>query len=125
MFFAFSPFAISRACVAVRKLRVILSWQVAQLSDPTNSAPGMLGGARIVRFVVLQESRMTASAAVPPIAHNSFSRLPWVHRVSLERHTNGEYGQKRQDLDYAFFRKKSVPISRQNPQFSDVFVRLE
>jgi hypothetical protein len=106
MFFAFSPFAISRACVAVRKLRVILSWQVAQLSDPTNSAPGMLGGARIVRSVVLQESRMTASAAVPPIAHNSFSRLPWVHRVSLERHTNGEYGQKDKTLATHFFGKK-------------------
>jgi hypothetical protein len=94
MFLAFSPFAISRACVAVRKLRVILSWQVAQLSNPTNSAPGILGGARIVWFLVLQESRITASAAVPPTPHRIFSRLPWIHRVSLECHTNTECCQE-------------------------------
>jgi hypothetical protein len=38
----------------------------------------MLGGARIARFVsnVLQESRITASAAIPPTPQKSFSRLP-------------------------------------------------
>ena len=90
IFFAFSPFACNRACVAVRKLRVISLWHVSQLSEPTNSAPGMLGGARMVWFVVLQESRITASAAIPPTPHKIFSRLPWVHRDSLECHTNTE-----------------------------------
>ena len=64
----------------------------------------MLGGARIVRLVVLQESRITASATAPPAPHNKLSRLPWIHRVSLEGHTNGEYAQKNQNADYAFFR---------------------
>ncbi len=112
MFFAFSPFAISRACVAVRKLRVILSWQVAQLSDPTNSAPGMLGGARIVRFVVLQESRITASAAVPPTPHKIFSRLPWIHRVGLEYHTNTKCCQKLGNSTTHFYGKYSADFGR-------------
>src|SRR6516164_6613417 len=103
MFFAFSPFAINRACVAVRKSRTISSWQVLHSSVPTNSAPGMLGGARIVRFVVLQESKMTASATVPPVPHRIFSRLPWIHRVSLECHTNGEYAQKQKCVTTHFF----------------------
>ena len=63
----------------------------------------MLGGARIVRFVVLQESKITASATAPPAPQNKLSRLPWIHRVSLERHTNGEYAQKQKNDDYAFF----------------------
>src|SRR5215469_1806551 len=105
MFFAFSPFAIRRACVAVRKSRTISSWQVAHCSMPTNSAPGMLGGARIVLLVVLQESRITASAAVPPAPHKIFSRLPCVHRVSLEYHTNGEYCQKDKIVTTHFFGK--------------------
>jgi len=73
-----SPGAFKRAWIDVRKFLVIGSWQASQASEPTNAAPGMLGGARIARFDsnVLQESRMTVSAAVPPIAHNSFSRLP-------------------------------------------------
>jgi len=54
----------------------------------------MLVGARIVLFVVLQESRITASAAVPPTPQSSFSRLPWIHRVSLECHTKTECRQK-------------------------------
>jgi hypothetical protein len=72
-------------------------------SEPTNSAPGILGGARIVWFVVLQESRITASAAVPPTPHSSFSRLPWIHRVSLECHTDGEYCQKHKTVTTHFF----------------------
>ncbi len=43
-------FVCSRAWVAVRKSRTICSWQVAHSSEPTNSAPGILGGARIVRL---------------------------------------------------------------------------
>ncbi len=74
----------------------------------------------MVRFVVLQESRITASATVPPTPHKIFSRLPWVHRVSLERHTNGEYGQKDKTLTTHFFGKNGGTSSRQNPQFSDV-----
>ena len=56
--------------------------------------PGMLGGAMIVRVVVLQESRTMVSAAAPPTAQNSFSRLPGTHRVILECHTVTEYCQK-------------------------------
>jgi len=102
-FFAFSPCAFSRACVAVRKSRTIASWQVPHSSEPTNCAPGMLGGARIVRLVVLQESRMTASATAPPAPHNKLSRLPRIHRVSPECHTSCEYAQKQKDLTTHFF----------------------
>src|SRR4029077_13597811 len=98
MFLAFSPFACSRAWVAVRKSRTICSWQVAHSSEPTNSAPGMLGGARIVRLVVPQESRMTASATAPPAPHNRRSRLPNTHRLSLECPTDGEYAQKQKEF---------------------------
>src|SRR5215212_309423 len=103
MFFAFSPCAFSRACVAVRKSRTICSWQVAHSSEPTNSAPGILGGARIVRLVVLQERRITASATAPPAPHNRLSRLPRTHRVSLERHTDGEYAHKQKLMTTHFF----------------------
>jgi hypothetical protein len=67
----------------------------------------MLGGARIVRFAVLQESRTTASAAIPPTPHSSFSRLPWIHRVNLECHTDGEYCKKDKILTTHFFGKKA------------------
>ena len=103
MFFAFSPFACNRAWVAVRKSRTICSWQVAHSSEPTNSAPGMLGGARIVRLVVLQESKITASATAPPAPQNKLSRLTRIHRVSLERLTNGEYAQKQKLMTTHFF----------------------
>ena len=63
----------------------------------------MLGGARIVRLVVLQESKITASATAPPAPHNKLSRLPWIHRVSLEPHTNGEYAQKQKIITTHFF----------------------
>jgi len=63
----------------------------------------MLGGAIIVRFVVLQESKITASATAPPAPHNKLSRLPWTHRVSLEPHTNREYAQKRKIITTHFF----------------------
>src|SRR5204862_6389160 len=103
MFFAFSPCAFSRACVAVRKLRAIASWQVAHSSEPTNSAPGMLGGARIVRLVVLQDRRTTISATAPPALHQNVSRLPWTHRVIPERHTNREYAQRQKSFTTHFF----------------------
>src|SRR5215471_20452301 len=102
-FFAFSPCAFSRACVAVRKSRTMASWQVPHSSEPTNCAPGMLGGARIVRLVVLQESRTTASAKAPPAPHSRVSRLPRTHRVSLECHTSCEYAQKKKNLTTHFF----------------------
>src|SRR6266511_1193628 len=108
MFFAFSPFACSRAWVAVRKSRTISSWQVRHSSEPTNSAPGILGGARIVWVVVLQESSITASAAVPPTPQSSFSRLPWIHRVSLECHTKTECRQKLNVPTTHFYGKNSV-----------------
>ena len=97
-------FVCSRAWVAVRKSRTICSWQVAHSSDPTNSAPGMLGGARIVRLVVLQESKISASATAPPAPHKNVSRLPRIHRVNLEPHTNREYAQKQKTVTTHFFR---------------------
>jgi len=63
----------------------------------------MLGGARIVRLVVLQESRITVSATAPPALHKKVSRLPWIHRVSLEPHTNREYVQKQKTVTTHFF----------------------
>jgi hypothetical protein len=57
----------------------------------------------MVRLVVLQESRMTASATAPPAPHNTVSRLPRIHRVSLECHTNREYAQKEKILTTHFF----------------------
>src|ERR1700719_3323507 len=103
MFFAFSPFACSRACVAVLKSRTISSWQVLHSSEPTNSAPGMLGGARIVLLVVLHESRITVSATPPPTTHQSFSRLPWIHRVSLECSTTDAVLRQRPDVTTHFY----------------------
>jgi len=64
----------------------------------------MLGGATIVRLVVLQESKITASATAPPAPQNKLSRLPENHRVSLERHTNREYAQKQKIVTTHFFR---------------------
>jgi len=63
----------------------------------------MLGGARIVRVVVLQESKITASATAPPAPHKKLSRLPWIHRVILESHTDGEYAQKQKKFTTHFF----------------------
>jgi len=63
----------------------------------------MLGGARIVRLVVLQESRITASATAPPAPHKKVSRLPWTHRASLETRTNREYAQKQKIVTTHFF----------------------
>jgi hypothetical protein len=71
----------------------------------------MLGGARIVRLVVLQESKITASATAPPAPHNKLSRLPWIHRVSLERHTNGEYAQKQKLMTTHFFGLSPIRLS--------------
>jgi hypothetical protein len=62
----------------------------------------MLGGATIVRLVVLQESRMTASATAPPAPHNKLSRLPWNHRASLEPNTNREYAQNQKKITKHF-----------------------
>jgi hypothetical protein len=64
----------------------------------------MLGGARIVRLVVPQESNITASATAPPAPHNKLSRLAWIHRVSLEPHTDSEYAQKQKTITTHFFR---------------------
>ena len=63
----------------------------------------------MVRFVsnVLQESRITVSAAVPPSAHNSFSRLPWSHRVCLRCRT-AENCQNQKFLATHFFGKSEA-----------------
>jgi len=63
----------------------------------------MLGGATIVRLVVLQESKITASATAPPAPQKKLSRLPWIHRVSLEPHTNREYAHKNKKITNHFF----------------------
>jgi len=63
----------------------------------------MLGGARIVRLVVLQESKITVNATAPPALHKKVSRLPWTHRVTLEPHTNREYAQKQKKITTHFF----------------------
>ena len=56
-----------------------------------------------MRLVVLQESKITASATAPPAPQNKLSRLPWIHGVSLEPHTNGEYAQKQKIVTTHFF----------------------
>ena len=111
--------------MAVRKSRTICSWQVAHSSEPTNSAPGILGGARIVRLVVLQESKITASATAPPAPHNKLSRLPPIHRVSLERHTNSEYAQKTKMLTTHFFGKNEWLYFPPESSIQGRFVRFE
>src|ERR1041384_6409313 len=63
MLTALSPLAIKRECVAVLKPLVIFSWHWAQVSEPTNVAPGICGGATTVRVTVAQEITTTASAA--------------------------------------------------------------
>jgi hypothetical protein len=63
----------------------------------------MLGGARIVRVVVLQESKINASATAPPAPHNKLSRLPSTHRVTVEPRTNREYAQKQKKITKHFF----------------------
>ena len=77
----------------------------------------MLGGARIVRFVVLQESRITASAAVPPTPHRILSRLPWIHRVSLDCHTNTKCCQRIKNSTTHFYGKNS-DVSRRRGLFT-------
>ena len=59
----------------------------------------------MVRFVSrsLHESRMTVSATPPPTAHQSFSHLPWTHRVNLECHTSPLLSEGAIN-GYAFFR---------------------
>jgi hypothetical protein len=70
----------------------------------------MAGGATIVLLVVLQESRMTVSAIVPATAHNNLSRLPWIHRISFEFHTNREYAQKPRKITKLFFGVSYMPV---------------
>jgi hypothetical protein len=62
----------------------------------------MPGGAKIVRLVVLQDKRITATATSPPALHNKLSRLPITHPANLERHTNGESAQKRDNYHHGF-----------------------
>src|SRR5947207_2774183 len=47
--------------------------------------------------------RIVASATAHPAAHNKLSRLQWIHRVSLERHTDGEYAHKQKLMTTHFF----------------------
>ena len=88
----------------------------------------MLGGARIVRFVVLQESKISASATAPPAPHKRVSRLTWTHRVNLETHTNREYAQNQKILTTHFFgffryRIRNLLITVDYRLFSPVFRR--
>jgi hypothetical protein len=54
---------------------------------------------------------MTASATAPAAPHNKASRLPWMHRVSLEYHTDGEYAQKQKNLTTHFFRSSFLLVT--------------
>ena len=73
----------------------------------------MLGGARIVRLVVLQESKITAIATAPPALHNKPSRLTCIDRVSLEAHTNRDYAQKKKIISTHFFRFSLLQVTIQ------------
>ena len=66
--------------------------------------PGCWAERELFDWSVLQESKITASATAPPAPQNKLSRLPWIHRVSLEPHTNGEYAQKQKIVTTHFFR---------------------
>src|SRR6266496_4862566 len=73
-FLALSPGAFSRVCVAVLKSRAMGSWHCEQVSEPTNSAPGMFGGAITVRLTVAQEMAATVAVTTPQTT-SSFRRL--------------------------------------------------
>src|SRR6266568_3156931 len=75
-FLALSPGAFNRMCVAVLKSRVMGSWHWEQVSEPTNCAPGMFGGAITVRLTVAQEMA-TAVAATTAETTTSLRRLPF------------------------------------------------
>src|SRR5438105_11313893 len=115
MFLALSPCAFIRAWVAVGKPFAMASWQVAHSSEPTNSAPGMLGGARIARVdsKLLQERRMTVNAAPPPTVHRSLSRLPVTHRVSLECRTTRTVAKTVRGC-LRIFTGKSLPLLKED-----------
>ena len=63
-FLALSPGAFSRVCVAVLKSFTICSWHCEQVSEPTNSAPGMFGGAITVRLTAAHEIADTVAVAI-------------------------------------------------------------
>src|SRR5262245_14273232 len=79
-FLALSPGAFSRVCVAVLNSRVMGSWHWEQVSEPTNSAPGMFGGAITVRLTVAQEMATTATAKTPETKRS----LRWLTILVLE-----------------------------------------
>jgi hypothetical protein len=66
----------------------------------------MLGGARIVRVVVLQESRMTVSPAMPPVHQRIFSRFSQNRWMSFENLTSPSSLSETVSADYAFLRRK-------------------
>ena len=66
----------------------------------------MLGGARIVRVVVLQESRMTVRAAIPPVHQRILSRFSQNQWMSFECLTAPASLSETVAADYAFLRRK-------------------
>src|ERR1051325_10714755 len=58
------------------------SWHCEQVSEPTNSAPGMLGGATTVRVTVAQETA-AATAVSTPVTTNNLRRLTFLFPESL------------------------------------------
>jgi hypothetical protein len=46
---------------------------------------------------------MTASATAPPTPHKTLSRLPRIHRLTLEGPTDGEYAQRQKKITKHFF----------------------
>ena len=49
------------------------------------------------------QGAMTSSATAPRHPINKLSRLPWIHRVSLECHTDCNYAQKQKLMTTHFF----------------------
>jgi hypothetical protein len=67
----------------------------------------MLGGARIVRVVVVvQESRMTVREAIPPVHQRILSRFSQNRSMSFECLTAPASLSETVSADYAFLRRK-------------------
>src|ERR1051325_4285297 len=76
-FWALRPGACKRAWVAVRKVLLIFSWQVAQVSEPTNSAPGIEGGATMLRSMVAQEMKLRRAATSKSVTNQNRKDWMW------------------------------------------------
>lgn len=71
----------------------------------------MVGGATIVRLVVLQESRTRVSATAPPAPQNKLSRLLQIHRLTLEDRTDAEYAKRHETVSSFFEMFGNTPVT--------------